>query len=299
MRAIFRARGLACALTAALVLTGCAATGHTSQAAHYPMNPERVVAFGSAVDNLVSLGVTPVAVIEFPGDHLAQWREDMLEDVPRISADEVEESNPDLIVGGRSVHGEELYDALSDIAPTLTSGPAPDEKAWSEQLMQLGQIFDAEAAAADVIVKDHRRMEAARDSNSGLSGSTAVLARHWGGAFRVSLDDSHPAARFFSELGMKTPASMSVRAASVEDGRAVIRKERIGDLSVDFMVLDAGDRLDAVHAIPGYQNLPQVRSGAVVENGSAVAAALADQSAVSREWVLGQIADALENAASR
>ncbi|MDU6478330.1 MAG: ABC transporter substrate-binding protein, partial [Corynebacterium kroppenstedtii] len=51
----------------------------------------------------------------------------------------------------------------------------------------------------------------------------------------------------------------------------------------------AADGMDAVRAVPGYNDLKQVKSGATVEDNKAVSSALYVPSSLSREWALKEI----------
>lgn len=60
------------------------------------------------------------------------------------------------------------------------------------------------------------------------------------------------------------------------------------------MGMYASEGMDQIRAIPGYSNLPQVESGAVVEDDKAIMAALNIPSSLSNAWLLEQVADQLK-----
>ena len=205
----------------------------------YPTNPETVVAIGTAVDNLLALGITPDAIVERPDDKDAAWKNDQLEDVERIPLsdqnvplEEIAALEPDLVVGDLYRIPEEAYDALKDVSPVL---PGIDQTAdWEPQLKALGQIYGKQDEAQQVIDDDEQAFADVREELPGLEGKTALTVQDRGGQFGV---------------------------------------------------------------IAGYDKLPQVESGAVVEDDKSVMAALNIPSSLSNAWLLNTIKDQLKTAA--
>jgi ABC-type Fe3+-hydroxamate transport system substrate-binding protein len=92
--------------------------------------PDRVVSIGFAEqDNLLAIGVTPVAVRDWYGDQpyaTWPWAQDELGDAQpevlpstELNFEQIAALRPDLIVGISSGMTETDYATLSDIAPTL------------------------------------------------------------------------------------------------------------------------------------------------------------------------------------
>lgn len=310
--------------TAALILTGCssgssdsadtttAETGDEASSgevtvAHawgedsYPTNPGRVVAIGTAVDNLLELGITPDAIVKRPDDANADWKNDRLADVERISAPDdvpleaIAAADPDLIVGDYYRIDEDAYTRLRNIAPTL---PGIDESAdWKPQLEALGHIYGKEDVAQEVIDADNDLFARTREELPGLEGKTALIVQHRQGQFGVIADPSNASNSFFSQLGMTLPPVFTDGSVAVQAGRAMISPENVSDLAADVMGIYATEGMDAIRAVPGYDTLPQVENGTVIEDDKAVMAGLNVQSSLSRRYVLGQIMPVLEKAA--
>ncbi|WP_313502497.1 ABC transporter substrate-binding protein [Corynebacterium variabile] len=241
-------------------------------------------------------------MVERPDDKDAAWKNDQLEDVERIPLsdqnvplEEIAALEPDLIVGDLYRIPEEAYDTLKDVSPVL---PGIDQTAdWKPQLQALGKIYQKEDKAQQVIDDDEQAFADAREELSGLEGKTALTVQDRGGQFGVIADPDNIANSFYSRLGMTLPEAFTDGTLQVENGRVMISYERVDDLSADFMGMYATEGMDKIRAIAGYDKLPQVESGAVVEDDKSVMAALNIPSSLSNAWLLDTIKDQLKIAA--
>lgn len=266
--------------------------------ATYNTNPETVVAIGTAVDNLLALGITPDVIVERGDDADADWKNPQLEDVERIPVsedfplEEVASHDPDLVVGDTYRIDEDTYNELSKVTNVL---PGMDKDAnWEPQLQALGEIYGLEDEARQVIDDDEEAFAAVRDELPGLEGKTALTVQDRGGQFGVIADPENIANKFYSRLGMTLPASFTDGSLKIEGGRAQISYERVSDLAANFMGMYATEGMDKIRAIAGYDQLPQLESGAVVEDNKPVMAALNIPSSLSNAWLLEQLRDQLE-----
>lgn len=266
--------------------------------ATYNTNPETVVAIGTAVDNLLALGITPDVIVERGDDADADWKNPQLEDVERIPVsedfplEEVASHDPDLVVGDTYRIDEDTYNELSKVTNVL---PGMDQDAnWEPQLQALGEIYGLEDEAQQVIDDDEEAFAAVRDELPGLEGKTALTVQDRGGQFVAIAGADNIANKFYSRLGMTLPASFTDGTLKVENGRAPISYERVSDLAANFMGMYATEGMDKIRAIAGYDQLPQVESGAVVEDNKPVMAALNIPSSLSNAWLLEQLRDQLE-----
>lgn len=266
--------------------------------ATYNTNPETVVAIGTAVDNLLALGITPDVIVERGDDADADWKNPQLEGVERIPVseefplEEVASHDPDLVVGDTYRIDEDTYNELSKVTNVL---PGMDQDAnWEPQLQALGEIYGLEDKAQQVIDDDEEAFAAVRDELPGLEGKTALTVQDRGGQFVVIAGAENIANKFYSRLGMTLPASYTDGSLKVENGRAPISYERVSDLAANFMGMYATEGMDKIRAIAGYDQLPQVESGAVIEDNKPVMAALNIPSSLSNAWLLEQLRDQLE-----
>ncbi|MCW4384724.1 ABC transporter substrate-binding protein [Salinibacterium sp. SYSU T00001] len=189
-------------VSTALLLTGCSAQAEAETSAdattvtietntgavEVPVDPERVAVLdNSAFATLLEWGVEPVAVPKplLPPEGFEDWAEN--EEIldagghwePNLEA--VSEAEPDLIIGG--LRFADYSDELSSIATVVDIAPSEEsEGGYVEglraQTEALGQIFDREEEAAELIAELD---EAAAAASEATNGETVFLANSSGG----------------------------------------------------------------------------------------------------------------------
>lgn len=276
--------------------------------ASYPVKPERVVATGTAVDNLLALGIKPTAIIHTPTDKERPWQKEKLEGVEIIDAtndgelpvEKIAAIHPDFIVGDYWRITEQSYGVLKDIAPTLgATGTQGGEIGWASQLKQLGKLYGKEAKAKEIVDADHKRFEEMKKAIPDLKGKTGIVAQFVGDShqFGVVTDPKEPGNAFFYDLGMSVPESVQ-KLPSNSSGRAMVASENISALNADVMAIYAQSGSDEeMRQIPGYTDLTQVKKKATKVGDSALVQGLNVPSSLSREWLLKELRPELENAA--
>lgn len=115
------------------------------------------------------------------------------------------------------------------------------------------------------------------------------------GSFGAVADPKDPGASFIYDLGMKFPEPLTDGSIEVKQGRVTLSPENVSALAADFMVIynRTGD-IAEVEKIPGYSDLPQVKSGATLAGNEAVVAGLNTPTSLSRAWVLEQVKPTLK-----
>lgn len=280
---------------------------HAQGSDTYPINPERVVAIGPAIDNLLALGIKPAAVVISAKDANSPWRDGKLDgvqvikqtDFKTLPKEEIAAVNPEFIVGDYWTVNEANYKELSEIAPTLGGiGDKGAEIGWKPQLEQLGKIFDKEDEAKKIIDDDAALFEKTKKELPNIAGKTGVVSQYAQGSFGAVADPEDPGASFIYDLGMKFPESLTDGSTEVSKGRVTLSPENISKLAADFMVIyNRGGSIEDVKAIPGYDDLPQVKSGATVAGDEAIVAGLNTPTSLSRAWVLEKVKPTLEKIA--
>ena len=237
---------IAAAICAGLVLSGCSSKDSTDEAATtsevaedvtiehargtdtYPVNPQNVVAVGTAVDNLLELGIKPAAVVQHRIDKNSPWREEKLDgvkvidqtDFKTLPQEQIAAIEPDFIVGDYWTISEANYKELSAIAPTLGGISDKGEGiGWESQLEALGKIFNKESEAKKAIEEDQKRFSDVKEKLPNLSGKTGIVSQFAQGSFGAVADPEDPGASFIYDLGMKFPDKLTDGSVPVDKGR--------------------------------------------------------------------------------
>ncbi|WCO68787.1 ABC transporter substrate-binding protein [Iamia majanohamensis] len=202
---------------------------------------------------------------------------------------------PDLIVVSFGVQSESDYERLSAIAPTIPLLGDEEVDAWQDMAEVAGRVLGDEEAAADLVADAEAEAAAVREALPGLEGATVALANYVpGDAIYVVADPDDGSSTLFSQLGLEITPTILDRADGAT-GRVELSLENLDLLDSDVLVLftngaDPGD-------IPGYANLPAVRSGAVATLDYADVTGLNTPTPLSIPWSLERIRPALEAAA--
>lgn len=148
--------------------------------------PKRVVSLSFiGHDFLLALGVKPIAVRYWYGDHpfgVWPWAQNALGDAePQvirggIDVEAIALLQPDLIVGQWSGMTETEYRLLSRIAPTLPPPPGESDysASWQQMTRQIGRAMGLEARAEAQIAEIEARFAAIRAAHPEWQGKTAA-----------------------------------------------------------------------------------------------------------------------------
>ena len=186
-----------------------------------PAPPKRVVSAGlTGQDDLLALGVVPVAVTEwFGGEPFAVWpwarpklgsaQPDVLSLADGIQVEQIAALNPDLIVATNAGLDSETYSRLSEIAPTVAqSGTEAFFEPWKNQAPTNGQAVFKHDEMQALIASVDDKFIAVSDGSPGFAGKTAAL-------LRGHLDDGEPQtltpawrAEFLTAMGLQVAESI-------------------------------------------------------------------------------------------
>jgi iron complex transport system substrate-binding protein len=273
---------------------------HRNGTTEIPGAPQRVVTVGfSDQDPVLALGVRPVAVTDWYGDHpyaTWPWAQDELGDAqpvvlnpgaftgtPDYRYEEIAALGPDLIIGLYTGMDDTQYQTLSRIAPTV--GPPagfPEWGApWQEYTRLAGRALGNSARAEELITGIDAQLAAARAANPQFEGRTAVVAERVeaGQTFVRSPNDQR--SQLVAALGFTIPAEIGDLAGD-QDG-ATISDEQMGLLDRDVLLWNTGFSPEVrpeVEAAPLYSQL------AVVQAGRSV---FVEDPMVSAAWTWGTV----------
>lgn len=155
---------------------------HAMGETEVPADPQRVVVLDSSfLDSAVALGVTPAGATEgFAGGGLPGYLPaevlEAVEIVGETNAPQLESIaalDPDLIIGAKVRH-EDLYDELSQIAPTVFSESSGGN--WTAQVLLTGDALGRSDEAEELLDAFAERATAVGEA-IGAVGQTASIVR--------------------------------------------------------------------------------------------------------------------------
>jgi len=273
---------------------------HSKGATEIASAPQRVVTVGfSDQDPVLAVGVRPVAVTDWYGDHpyaTWPWAQDELGDAqpavlnrgaftgtPDYRYEEIAALSPDLIIGLYTSMDDTQYQTLSRIAPTVAPPAGYPEwgAPWDEYTRLAGRALGNPGRAEELIAGVEAQLEAARTANPQFEGRTVVVAERFEGGQSFVRSPTDPRSQLVAALGFTIPPEIAELAGD-QDG-ATISDEQMGLLDRDVLLWNIGfspEVRDAVEASPLYSQL------AVVQAGRSV---FVDDPMVSAAWTWGTV----------
>jgi len=270
--------------------------------------PDRIVSLNVQwTDVLLAMGVEPAGYLldQSAGEEeIYPWQEGQLADSTEIvqtdsmPLERIASLQPDLIlVTWATQQDPELYDRLSEIAPTVPALQASEAvDPWQDLIEVAGRFLGDEERAQQVVDEVGGQVAAVRDELTGLEGKTFSLANYVpGDEFTVVADPEDGASVLFQEMGMEMNPRI-LESADGAAGRIQISFEQVDMLDSDLLLVlpNDGDPSD----LPGWDDLPAVTSGAVAEMEFQDVVGLNTPTPVSIPYVLDLIRPALEAAAA-
>ena len=282
----------------------------------FPVGPTRIVATGYSIDNLLALGIKPVAVVEGGLPLPAPWHGKQLDGIPIITSpdkksmpvEEIAKYRPELFAGDNYVVDRPTFERLSAVTKVLGGiEENGSSAAWDVQLKALGRILDKEDAVSRVLAEDEARFAAVRERHPGLRGKSAVLAQYLAAAssFNFVSSAADPTNTMFAELGMTLPMAIKdnprfATGSGQQGGRTPVSLELLPQIASNLMVIYPNGATAAdLQRLPGYAGLPQVTSGATKVVDLQTVIALNQPTPLSREWILPQLEPLFVNAAQQ
>lgn len=266
--------------------------------------PERIVSLDTQwTDVLTALDgpLVGAAVLSeadgrpFPWQDLSDVEQIPVNTTDGIPYETVAGLDPDLIVITYGAVEEGDYDRLSEIAPTIPLLSDVGVDRWEDIAEVAGEILGVPDEAAALVSDATARNDAVGEELPGLAGRTLAFANYVpGDALYVLTDPDDGANSFFSQLGLEIDPDL-VAQGDPGTGRLELSLENVGQLDAEVLLLltNGADPAD----VPGYDQLPAVRSGAVAVVDMATAVALNTPTPLSLPYALDQIRPALEAAA--
>lgn len=264
--------------------------------------PVRVVSVGyHEQDFLYALGIAPVGVHEWFGDHAYAtwpWAEAARQavgaepDVQRgfeIDIEWVLMQKPDLIVATYAPMDARTYAVLSQIAPVV--GPPAEFPAWGapweEELRLIARSTGRTAAAERVIAALDAKISATAAAYPGLDGISGTAA-HFAGGQLIGYGKADGANRLLARLGVTTPVEFDNLVGAHGNFGVSLERADLFDLDVVLWLVDQPAR-QQIEALPSYQALRLAREGRSIWADPDVMGAMSFQSPLSIAWALDRL----------
>ena len=285
--------------------------------------PERVATVAWANHEVpLSLGVVPVgmAAANFAdpdGDGLLPWVKDKLDELGAqtpvlfdesdgIDFEAVADTNPDVILAAYSGLTQEDYDTLSKIAPTVAFPSTPWTTSWRE-MIKLNSAGMGMAAEGDALIADlEGQIKAAADANPVLADTSVMFLTHVDVTDLSVVNFYTPAdtrVQFFSDLGLKTPASIAAFEPDPANPFAGSVSAENADTFNDVdLIVTSGDQamIDSLKADPLLGLMPAIANDAVVLlDGASANATAANPTPLQLPYLLDWYVNELVTAAEK
>ncbi|WP_328472673.1 iron-siderophore ABC transporter substrate-binding protein [Actinoplanes sp. NBC_00393] len=331
-------------LTTAFALTACgssdsedtpAASG--SAAATFPVTvthafgtttiekkPERVATVNWANHEVpLALGIVPVGYAKAnfgdeDGDGLLPWDAAKLKELGAptpvlfdetdgIDFEAVANTKPDVILAAYSGLTQQDYDTLTKIAPVVAYPKAAWATSWRDSIKLESQALGLAAEGDALIAKIEQEMKTEAARYPKLAGKSVMFLTHLDPTdlSKISFYTTHDTrAQFFTDLGMKHPASIEKASATTEEFSLTQSAEQVQNLSdVDIIVTygDAeGTTLATLQKDPLLSKIPAIARGSFVSlPGSTPVATAANPTPLAVSFVLKDYVDLLGKAADK
>lgn len=229
-------------LVAFLVVAGCGgaesepeASGETRTVEHglgtaeVPVEPERVVAFGSAADGALFVGITPVAVNEEVRQ--SRYLADELEGVESFGSafepelERIAALEPDLIVG-LDVVLEGVYEELSEIAPTVGVVFGDSSENWKEYNREYAEALNRAGEFEEASAEYEAKAERIRES-VGESPPEVAVMRASNENLRFDLPAIFIGDVFYNDAGLSLPPRLAEAAEDPENFTLEVSREEL------------------------------------------------------------------------
>jgi len=267
--------------------------------------PTRVVSAGlTEQDDLLAVGVVPVAVTKWIGDHpVWPWAQPKLGSATPavltldngIQIDAIAQLKPDLIVAINAGLDADTYTKLSAIAPTIAqSGEDAFFEPWKAQAATIGAAVFKKDETATVVDAVEQKFAAVAQANPTFKDRTAVLLNGYFTGDTVTATVAGWRTEFLTAMGLTVPES--VKGFASGDYAMISRRDlprALGGADLLIWCTDRDAEQAALLADPAVAELRRQRS---VFTPAELSAAIAYASPLSYPVVAEQLPPLLRQA---
>lgn len=273
-----------------------------------PQKPERVATVDSSgADNLLALGIQPVAIEKWYGDYeraLWPWAEPLLKGTPvildrsELNFELIASSEPDVIISLWNSLTPEEYKKLSLIAPVVAvpEGVGDFALPWDERALIAGRAVGQEAEATKKVEAIRARVAQIAAAHPDWQGKTVAVAvsTDSGTVGAYTSADARP--QLMRQLGFVT--NPSIDAAIGENAYFVkLSLEALEPLDADLLMwIDGDGDFTAIETLPSRPFMNAHKQGREMLFGKVVTGAFAHGSLLSLPHALDHLVPAIEAA---
>ncbi|MPZ13185.1 MAG: ABC transporter substrate-binding protein [Chloroflexi bacterium] len=235
-----------------------------------PVNAQRVVVLDTGeLDSAIALGVVPVgAVTVFQGGDFPEYLRPRAAGIEKVGTigqpnlEAVAALRPDLILSNKVRH-EQIYDKLSQIAPTVFTETVG--VAWKENFQLHAESLGRSEQASQMMADYRARLDQFRGELGGRLGETEVsIIRSMPDRVRIYMKDSF-IGTILDDAGLPRPPVQDHEKFAEE-----VTKERVADMDGDVIFVgyfapEQGAQLNELKSDPLWPQLTAVRSGRVYD----------------------------------
>jgi iron complex transport system substrate-binding protein len=275
-----------------------------------PAEPKRVVVVGfTEQDILLALGVPPVATTEWYGEQpYAVWpwataklgdaKPEVIKAPDKLPLEQIAALTPDLIIGTNAGLTREVYDSLTNIAPTIAnSGKYASDwfEPWPIQTMMVGKALGKEAVAQQLVDDLKQRFADEAAAHPQFSDVPAIFlqAPYYEGS-AIAYQDGL-STDFLTDLGFVIPKELTAYAR--DEAQAYIPVEKLDVLNAGDLLIWATENDEAKTELEKnklFGQLQAVQAGRSIYTGSVLAGAIYFATPLSLPYVLDELVPQLE-----
>jgi iron complex transport system substrate-binding protein len=250
----------------------CRVVQHTMGETCIPHHPQRIVTLREdTLINSLQLGFSPIASVYEPNTPLPKYLQGKVSRVESVGGygspnlEKILSLQPDLILAD-SYYTQNLYNQLSQIAPTVVLNVPFPPPSWKEQLEELARILDKEEIGQQLINHYWQRIEQLKQALGDRRHTLQVSVASTGSQYGIwAYGEKHFSGTILSDIGLQRPPAQRGDFFYVEN----ISEETISRIDGDvlfFLTWDSEDDKEALEKLkqkPLWQQLQVIQRNQV------------------------------------
>lgn len=242
---------------------------HSMGETNVPIDPQRVVVLDTGeLDSVLALGVTPVGAVEaFAGAGLPSYLDGMIEGIELVGTiqepnlETIVQLDPDLIISSKLRH-EEIYDELSQIAPTVFAEAVG--VVWKENFMLAGNALNKTKETEQIMMDYETRLATFQSTVGNPNDIEVSMVRFTPTQIRI-YEKANFIGTVLEDTGLSRPPAQTDDVFMTE-----ANKELITEMEGDIMFVTvygnpAETAQEEFRSDPLWQQLEVVQAGEVYE----------------------------------